>query len=400
MENIYKIWSQDLINNTTKCIFNEMLESSQAKEIYNKFQYYYSAEKKRLRGKKSILSIGDIGQEIFIYHNLIELLLKIDQESKKIYDEYIIKTIYLFEELFSTPEYILNITQFLDEKDKISMSSVNQFIRKILLNSQHCPVYYKLLESDFIEKLLKSNLAQNNFYKIINKHKNLFKNKFTELKQDVKQHCICRKFLVDNFDKMNCNSCKLLHDLDIEKIIYHNRYYGYGFGFGYGFGLRFLDNYYIYRRYAYGNPTYGSNVWLDDETILELRRKLVNERINKEFNSFYSLLVDTFSVTNSLKKIYNNYGVTNCKIYCDKNLLEQYKTNYVTALSNNIYTGVNTKKDNKLFMNIMETQRNENELKYISQTNKYNFNKKIRNNNNNIFKYQKSNKLIYRRFNK
>ncbi|AYV84641.1 MAG: hypothetical protein Hyperionvirus32_8 [Hyperionvirus sp.] len=117
---------------------------------------------------------------------------------KSLSHKYKIINIFDYNDLFT---YIL---KFADEKDKIELACANIKIRKLVLNSKLCPVYYKFNATFFV-----NNISNQEVLDIYKRYSDIFKKILTA--QFLKTYCSCCSYGCCCFqfhkDEKKCFAC-------------------------------------------------------------------------------------------------------------------------------------------------------------------------------------------------
>lgn len=311
MFNNNDIWSKELIVNTLKCIYEEMLLCTKARKLHTKLKKKSEKYKRKLSNNQKLCEIRDIDFDIIYYSNLIELL-KIVDHSNNILCRYITKFECLSNDLMSCSDYILNICKFLDEENKIILSSTNNTIRNIIINSELCPIYYKLDHSNF---LINNILNNNDVVEFIINKKKIFQKKIMSMENILNKNCKCQ--IKENYYNLPiyyyrypitkiCNSCKLLH------INNNIRYVPYS--------SPFKESYYEY---------------LNKIIIIKFapeKKDKVKENLDSCFNKLFSIICETESMSKALLSIYREKIINNFIIGSYEQIIIKYKQNYDEVL--------------------------------------------------------------------
>lgn len=269
MENYYDI-------HTLNFIVSNMINCKKNRKIYDKY----------------MSTINFDNDEDFNYittKNIIELF-KTTQFGHQINQQYMQKTHLLTIDIFNNEDYIFNISQFLNNKEKVKLSMVNNCTNnyiKSIIDPIYYQINYQYIYNNFTE-LIKNYINYNDIVQL----------KITKIVN--KLNCVC---IGDTFKNLAfpCWVC------DFKFIINCN--------------ITYFK--YIYKRHT----NFATEYNLD---LKKISSNLKKEMDNKYYN-LQKIINNSKNMIGSFNYIYNELNIINYKIHEYLPVIEVYKKNYKDA---------------------------------------------------------------------
>lgn len=200
MEIINKNLSNDISFYTLYNIYNKLMQSDEIKKYSVKHHVFN-------------FNINNI----IILVNLIEFL-KLSKLNVNIYNNYLYILNSLEYDFINTQDYVLNIVQFLSEKEKLTMCMVNKHLNYTIINSHLCPLYYKI-NVEMVNNIFRSDDIQiEKFIETIHNDREVLFHKLFEILQLIQ--CTCE--IIDFYHNKNmCKKCDCINWLTYAINIYN-----------------------------------------------------------------------------------------------------------------------------------------------------------------------------------
>lgn len=293
----------EMINYFDNCTLNFIINKMTGNKKVNDIYFKYLSNIRYLKSQFLYdISSHDVNFELITKRNILNLLCTV-KKGKTIFNNYIKNLEYLTNYLLSTDDYLINIIQFLNEKDKINLCFTNKYLNIFIKNSKYCPLYFKLNINNI------NDILNDSYTQIILYFPNIFKQKINQLQIEIKKKCTCKyEALYNYFDIMPniekaCNNCKILELYGLKYI----------YGSLYREDTHYNFIYWFFEKYSCTKET------LD----------LSKQQMNDSFNKFINIYLESKIYEISLSKVSSNH-----KFYSYDSINQYYNKLYTIERNN------------------------------------------------------------------